>query len=83
MEGLIEPIIDRLLQHKEMIDTIKKDNKKTNDQLTNLREMVFKTDGKLDVFEEIHLRITDAVASVKLVEENFVNDRLNLNTRMD
>lgn len=51
MEDLVEPMQEQLLDNKDNINQLHQENKKQNNRFEDLRETIFNTKGKLDVFE--------------------------------
>lgn len=51
MEELLDPIIDRLLNHKELITQVRNDGVKNAKKIEEVRETVFNSNNKLDVFD--------------------------------
>lgn len=83
MEEMIDPVIDRLIKYNERIEALKKEQKYSQVDITKLQDAVFNTDKKMDVFEEIDVKIAKAVADIKNVENTFLYDRQQLHNRMD
>lgn len=71
VEELLDPVIDRLVNHKDLINQIKQEGKKSSSKVEELREMFLNTNGKMDVFEQINVRISQAEAEVKILEDKF------------
>ena len=51
MEELLDPIIDRLVNHKDLINQIKQDGIRSTKKIEELKDTIFNTNNKLDVFE--------------------------------
>ena len=69
MEDLVEPMQDQLLDNKDNINQLHQENKKQNNRFEDLRETIFNTKGKLDVFEQISLKIADGAAKTKTLRD--------------
>ena len=55
---------------------------KTDGKLNNLRETIFQTDGKLDVFEKINLRLAELDAERKILDDKVEYETKTLKGRM-
>lgn len=51
MEDLLDPIIDKLFNHKDLINQVRQESHKAAKRIEELKEVVFNTNNKLDVFE--------------------------------
>jgi peptidoglycan hydrolase CwlO-like protein len=51
MEELLDPIVDRIVNHKDLINQVKQDANKAAKRIEELKETIFNTNNKLDVFE--------------------------------
>ena len=56
-EELVDPIIDKLYDHKAQLSQVKKEAQKHAELIKDLRETVYNTDKKLDIFEQINMKI--------------------------
>lgn len=83
MEELLDPVIDRLVNHKDLINQVKQEGQKAAKRIEELKETIFNTNNKLDVFEQINLKIASAEAEIKILEDKFTYENKNLKTRMD
>lgn len=57
MEELLDPIVDRLVSYKDSINQVKTDGQKATKKIEELKDTIFNTNNKLDVFEQLNLRI--------------------------
>ena len=76
-------VIDRLVNHKDLINQVKQEGQKAAKRIEELKETIFNTNNKLDVFEQINLKIASAEAEIKILEDKFTYENKNLKTRMD
>jgi len=83
MEDLLDPVIDKLISHKDQINMVKQEVFKSSRKVDELRDMFLNTSGKLDVFEQINIKIAQAEAEVKILEDKFLFENKNLNRRME
>ena len=83
MEDLVEPMQDQLLDNKDHIQQLHQENKKQNNRFDDLRETIFNTKGKLDVFEQISLKIADGAAKTKTLKDEVTFIKKQVNTKMD
>jgi len=83
MAELLEPVIDQIVGHKDNLNQLKKETSKSNRKIEELKETIFNTNNKLDVFEQINMRLATLDADRKVLEEkvDFENDKLK--SRMD
>jgi peptidoglycan hydrolase CwlO-like protein len=83
MEELLDPIVDRIVNHKDLINQVKQDANKAAKRIEELKETIFNTNNKLDVFEQINLKIAKAEAEIKILEDKFDYENKNVKSRMD
>ncbi len=83
MEELLDPIVDRIVNHKDLINQVKQEAQKAAKRIEELKETIFNTNNKLDVFEQINLKIAKAEAEIKILEDKFDYENKNVKTRMD
>lgn len=75
--------MDKLMDHKDYISQIKNDNECNAKRMTELNELIFNTDGKMDVFDKYEQKITACANEIKVVENKFDNINKDLTSRMD
>lgn len=51
MEELLDPIVDRLVNYKDLINQVKTEGTKASKKIDELKDTIFNTNNKLDVFE--------------------------------
>ena len=51
--------MDRLLENSQDIDLLKKDHISSNAKIEEIKDTIFETNGKLDIFEQINLKLAD------------------------
>ena len=51
MGDMLEPIIEKLLQHRELITSVRTEGVKTDKKLEEFKDMLFQTKNQLDVFD--------------------------------
>lgn len=83
MEDLVDPMQNQLLDNKDNINQLHQENKKQNDRFDELKETIFNHKGKLDVFEQINLKIADGVAKTKTLADEIGFVKKQVNTKMD
>ena len=83
MEEMLDPIVDRIVNHKDLINQVKQDANKAAKRIEELKETIFNTNNKLDVFEQINLKIAKAEAEIKILEDKFDYENKNVKSRMD
>jgi len=76
-------VIDRLVNHKDLINQIKQEGNKSTKKVEELREMFLNTNGKMDVFEQISVRISQAEAEVKILEDKFDYENKHIKQRLE
>jgi hypothetical protein len=74
MEDLITPLVDRLVEHKDELNQL---------STTAKRHHTYKTDNKLDVFDEINEKMAKLNADRIILQDNMQFEIGNLRTRMD
>jgi DNA repair ATPase RecN len=83
MEELITPLVDRLVEHKDEINQLSTTAKRHNVKLEEFKEVIYKTDNKLDVFDEINEKMAKLNADRIILQDNMGFEIGNLRTRMD
>lgn len=83
MEELITPLVDRLVEHKDHLNQNDNQLKRHHTKLEEFKEIIYKTDNKLDVFDEIHAAITKTNTERLILEDNMKFEVGNLRSRMD
>jgi chromosome segregation ATPase len=83
MEELITPLVDRLVEHKDHLNQQDNTLKRHHTKLEEFKEIIYKTDNKLDVFDEINAAITKSNSERLILEDNMKFEVGNLRTRMD
>ncbi len=67
-------MLDRLVDNTDSINQLNKENKEKDYEIRKLKEMVFHSDEKLDVFEQINLRLAEGEANRKILEERVTSE---------
>lgn len=83
MEELITPLVDRLVEHKDNLNQQDNTLKRHHIKLEEFKEIIYKTDNKLDIFDEINEKLTKQNAERLILEDNMKFEVGNLRTRMD
>ena len=74
--------MDRLVENSQDIGELKKDHISTHEKIEEIKETIFETNGKLDVFEQIHVKLAEQKADVMTCEDNLKYQVKLLNDRM-
>lgn len=83
MEDLITPLVDRLVEHKDELNQLSTTAKRHHTKLEEFKEVIYKTDNKLDVFDEINEKMAKLNADRIILGDNMNFEIGNLRTRMD
>ena len=59
LQELMDPVMDRLIENSQDIEHLKKDHISSNAKIEEIKDTIFETNGKLDVFEQINLKLAD------------------------
>lgn len=70
LQELMDPVMDRLIENSQDIELIKTDVLSSNTKIEEIKETIFETNGKLDVFEQINMKLADSKAEILTVEDN-------------
>lgn len=82
MGDMLDPIVDKLLAHRELITSVQTEGTKTDRKLEELKEMLFNTKNQIDVFDQINLRIAETNGKVKILDERVTYENKQLKSRM-
>ena len=74
---------DQLVGNQDNIDRLHQENEKANGRIDELKETIFNTSGKLDVFEAINMKIAKGEAERKVLADNIEYTEKRVYTRMD
>ena len=69
MEGILIPVRDTMTESQDFINQLFQENTKANQRVDELKEVVFNTNGKLDIFEQINLKIATVDAERKILKD--------------
>ena len=83
VQELIDPIIDRLIDNQDNINQLRQEQEKTDAKVENLKETIFQTNGKLDIFEQINLKLANLEAERKILEDKVDYENKTIKGRMD
>ena len=83
MSEIVDPVIDRLVENTDLVNQTKTDQEKCADTIEDLRNTVFQSNGKLDVFEQINLKIANLEAERKILEDKVDYENKTSKARMD
>lgn len=83
IQELIDPIIDRLVANQDSINQLVQETKNTDAKVENLKETIFQTNGKLDVFEQINMRLAGLEAERKILEDKVDYEFKSTKSRME
>ena len=61
--------MDKMIDNTQDIDVLKKDHISSAEKIEEIKDTIFETNGKLDVFEQINVRLAEMKADVMTVEE--------------
>ena len=62
---------------------MRQDQKKQDTKIDNLRDTIFQTNGKLDIFEQINLKLANLEAERKILEDKVDYENKNSKSRME
>ena len=65
----MDPVMDRLIENSQDIDHLKQEVASSNLKIEEIKDTIFETNGKLDIFEQINLRMAEQKADVLTLEE--------------
>ena len=82
LQELMDPVVDKMLDNTQDIDLLKKDHISSNEKIEEIKDTIFETNGKLDVFEQINVKLAEMKADVLTVEEQIKHQVKILNLRM-
>lgn len=74
IQDLCQPLVDKVHEGKDNLSQLRKQVDSQQAELQTLNQTVFEKGAKLDVFEEIHQRITNVEAERKRIESKLVSD---------
>ena len=74
VQDLCQPLVDKVHEGKDNLSQLRKQVNSQQAELEMLNQTVFAKGAKLDVFEEIHVRITNVEADRKRIESKLVSD---------
>ena len=67
INDLVQPVKHDLIQNEDSINQLFQEKEKVNGRIDELKETIFNTSGKLDVFEQINLKIANGAAETKIL----------------
>ena len=62
---------------------MRQEQEKQNVKIENLRDTIFQTNGKLDIFEQINLKLANLEAERKILEDKVDYENKNMKSRME
>ena len=62
---------------------MRQEQEKTDAKVENLKETIFQTNGKLDIFEQINLKLANLEAERKILEDKVDYENKTMKSRMD
>lgn len=71
---LCQPVVDKVHEHKDLLNRIIKYNEENYQKVDALENIVYDKTKKLDVFEQIYERISQVEADRKVVEQRLENN---------
>ena len=74
IQDLCQPLVDKVHEGKDNLSQLRKQVEAQAVELQTLNQTVFEKGAKLDVFEEIHQRITVVEADRKRIESKLISD---------
>ena len=74
MQDLCQPLIDKVHTNKDGLYQIRKQLEAQAQEIQTLNQTIFEKGARLDVFEEIHERITRVEADRKRIESKLCTD---------
>jgi hypothetical protein len=69
LEEQMEPIVDRVLEQKSSLQNFRKEQSSFEKRIDKLEDTVFRKNAKLDIFEEIHIKIAKLRGDHKILED--------------
>ena len=66
---MVEPVIDKIVENTDQVSQCKNHQLKQDSLIDELKETVYQTSGKLDVFEQINIKIANIEAERKILED--------------
>jgi chromosome condensin MukBEF MukE localization factor len=79
IQELLDPIVDRLVQHKDFLNRLQDEQTKSNGRIQELNDTFFNTGSKLQIFDVINDRLTGLDADRRLLEDKVDYQNKNLN----
>ena len=64
LQDLLDPVMDKMIDNTQDIDVLKKDHISSAEKIEEIKDTIFETNGKLDVFEQINVRLAEMKADV-------------------
>lgn len=62
---------------------MRQEQEKQDVKIENLRDTIFQTNGKLDIFEQINLKLANLEAERKILEDKVDYENKNMKSRME
>ena len=82
-EKMVEPILNRMTTDEDQMNHLFITTEKVDNRLDELRETIFNQRGRLDVFEQINLKIAKGEDERKLLAHNIKSIEQNVNAHLD
>jgi hypothetical protein len=82
LQELMDPVMDKMIDNTQDIDLLKKDHISSAEKIEEIKDTIFETNGKLDVFEQINVKLAEMKADVMTVEEQIKHQVKVLNLKM-
>ena len=69
INDLVQPVKHELIHNEDCINRLFQADEKVNTRVDELKETIFNTSGKLDVFEQINVKIAKWAAETKILND--------------
>ena len=83
IQEIMDPIVDRLVQQKDTQNQMQSTQSNHGTQIQELKDTIFNTGGKLDIFEKINAKMSSLDSDRRLLEEKVDYQNNVLTTKMD
>ena len=83
LEELVDPIIERVIEQKGQLQSVRKEAVNQTKKIEKLEDTVFNANAKLDIFEEINVKIAELRADHKCLEDKVDYENKGMKNRME
>ena len=78
----MEPVMDKLLENGQDIEHLKDNHRSTDTKLEEIKDTIFDTNGKLDVFEQINVKLAENRAEALALKDNLAYEVKQINDKI-